>query len=832
MAGEAKMTLDELEALLEKSGWQEISLYAVKLLPVLVATHPELPFFPERVLFTKVRTHTKLFLSATSNWDIRYAFRLAEPVASKASMSLEAFRVAEDYRSAELITRIGLESHELLEALNTFFDEFENLGPSGLTRYLPPGFKDAAQALGYSFFQTKPRKNDPETPFTWAGWSMRIPHPSDETVKPAVVQLWFKTSPTGLDFERWGNRLRARKSRHLAISVSGVAANWSSRTVRVVFAGRGAVVGANCRLEDLPRVLEEKAPIFFAPRGADLDDEAPEEESEPERHVENDLAPRADHPSLVPKLKFSIIAKRLVEQIAETADAGEGDLARRTVTVGLFGPWGAGKSTMIQALKNTFDTASKAEAGVRYQAIDINAWRIPAGRNLHDHVLSVVMKELGPELIRRKEGCAKIYAKFFDWCIKNGPAVAFWGFVLLSFFLLLYSLLKLAIIVGGDLISMFSFGLETEVANAADPESATDPVAPAKPAPTTGVTPLIAGLASLIGTVVVQKSQTGLRGFFEDLFRRSTAHVDPQDRLEKAYADIAEAGVSADKTLVFFIDDLDRCPPERVGDFMESVHSLTTAGCVTILACDEAYIAAALNARYADVVQSHPDGDRFGHSFMEKIVQIGLHVPSLERVMLADLDIKVPVPDGVGVGDRQDGAVGTATDADADADRGEGIKVSAGAEKDLPFEVEELLPQGPPIPISETVGEIIGRHVEALGLTPRTVVAVSNTIRLYLNIALDLGFLDSRDAVGARRLAAFIFADRIDRQWLDAYRIGGEEPERYAERARQAPLFAHKSVRDDLEKRMVEGGEALAPLYRLTGRQPRALDVALTPAAS
>ena len=73
--------------------------------------------------------------------------------------------------------------------------------------------------------------------------------------------------------------------------------------------------------------------------------------------------------------------------------------------------------------------------------------------------------------------------------------------------------------------------------------------------------------------------------------------------------------------VVLYIDDLDRCPPDRVVDVLEAVQLLLkTPLFVVVLAIDDRYIARALEKAYEGVLKrkGHPSGI----DYLEKIIQI------------------------------------------------------------------------------------------------------------------------------------------------------------------------------------------------------------------
>ncbi len=77
--------------------------------------------------------------------------------------------------------------------------------------------------------------------------------------------------------------------------------------------------------------------------------------------------------------------------------------------------------------------------------------------------------------------------------------------------------------------------------------------------------------------------------------------------------------------VVLYIDDLDRCPPQRVVEVLEAVQLLLdTELFVVVMGLDTRYITRALEKEYKEILQ--PDGDPSGLDYIEKIVQLPYRV--------------------------------------------------------------------------------------------------------------------------------------------------------------------------------------------------------------
>ncbi|GAA3086670.1 P-loop NTPase fold protein [Streptosporangium carneum] len=90
-----------------------------------------------------------------------------------------------------------------------------------------------------------------------------------------------------------------------------------------------------------------------------------------------------------------------------------------------------------------------------------------------------------------------------------------------------------------------------------------------------------------------------------------------------------------ERPLVVFVDDLDRCSPGTVAQVIEAIN-LFLAGefpnCVFVLAMEPEVVVAHVEAAYRELVETLPDNGRsgLGWRFLEKIVQLPLSVPLLD----------------------------------------------------------------------------------------------------------------------------------------------------------------------------------------------------------
>lgn len=117
-----------------------------------------------------------------------------------------------------------------------------------------------------------------------------------------------------------------------------------------------------------------------------------------------------------------------------------------------------------------------------------------------------------------------------------------------------------------------------------------------------------------------------------------TALTGPQLQIEADFLALAREFRNRDRTLVVFIDDLDRCAPGDVAGFVESINVFfgqAVKNCIFILGMHKPFVEASLEVAYADLIakldakQLH-DELPFGQRFLEKIVQFIIYLPEAD----------------------------------------------------------------------------------------------------------------------------------------------------------------------------------------------------------
>jgi hypothetical protein len=122
-----------------------------------------------------------------------------------------------------------------------------------------------------------------------------------------------------------------------------------------------------------------------------------------ERGYRDNLQTQIDAPPAEPRLRFPEIAANIVDVVEETVHSDNASRDRRSseldtrhrewlsaadarLTIGIFAPWGAGKSTLINALRSVFVVRD-------YPVFAVNPWKWDGKGDLHDHVRATVIEQ-------------------------------------------------------------------------------------------------------------------------------------------------------------------------------------------------------------------------------------------------------------------------------------------------------------------------------------------------------------------------------------------------------------------------------------------------------
>jgi len=277
------------------------------------------------------------------------------------------------------------------------------------------------------------------------------------------------------------------------------------------------------------------------------------------------------------------------------------------VVVGIYGQWGSGKSTFMRLVKKQLENwgpnYKKDKNLPRLVCMDFNAWAYTDSIKLWTGLVEEISKQLDRELgiLRR----AWVWMKKKTWRLV--------GVGLLAFFpLITFILAEVLNIAWNDL------GTELKVL----------------PWIVTLIdllfilsrrTPLTDPIQSLIEKVDKSEAE-GVMNEIQKELREAIKHfVNP--KAPKGKKNIKEKIQKKTLKVVVFIDELDRCPIEKIVDILEAVKLfLAEKIFIVVIAVDTRVVSEAIQMHYKDL--KNPD---LAYEYMEKIIQVPVEVPKPTR---------------------------------------------------------------------------------------------------------------------------------------------------------------------------------------------------------
>jgi len=272
-------------------------------------------------------------------------------------------------------------------------------------------------------------------------------------------------------------------------------------------------------------------------------------------------------------------------------------------TIGVFGDWGGGKSSIMQMLRDDFEKMSdgEGEEAARYTGVAVlyfNGWLFEGYDDAKAALLSSILTELrdhkrfGEKLKDR----ATSLLKRVDWM--RGARMLFAGAV-------------------------------TGAIKAASGAAAHEAI-----------------LSALATGALAGVKETAPKAAKESLEKKAEVKGDAEKKAEtkpdealsdirKFRNDFAEMLAKSDiKTLVVLIDDLDRCSPERIIENLEAIKLfLNVPNTAFVIGADRRIIRQAVVWRYRDSLKTD-DGqadpsERLVDDYLEKLIQIPYRLPRL-----------------------------------------------------------------------------------------------------------------------------------------------------------------------------------------------------------
>ena len=247
----------------------------------------------------------------------------------------------------------------------------------------------------------------------------------------------------------------------------------------------------------------------------------------------------------------------------------------RPISVGVFGGWGVGKSSLLRMVKNDIVQDKKNVV------LHFDAWLFQG----YDDARAALLQKIGDTLFEKAKGNASVLEK------------------VTKLYRRIDKLRVLGLVAEG---AAFAAGMPTFGVIARGVE---------------GVRDLAKGEGDKEDVAAVKAMAAGTQGKTKGLLR-SEDDESPPKQIEKFREELQSILVDLDCTLFVFIDNLDRCLPQKAIHTLEAVRLfLFMERTAFVIAADEEMIRLAVAEHYK------VDGERLVTDYLDKLIQIPVRVP-------------------------------------------------------------------------------------------------------------------------------------------------------------------------------------------------------------
>ncbi|HKP85895.1 MAG TPA: P-loop NTPase fold protein [Blastocatellia bacterium] len=294
------------------------------------------------------------------------------------------------------------------------------------------------------------------------------------------------------------------------------------------------------------------------------------------------------------------------------------------LVVGVYGPWGSGKSTYMQLVKQELEKQyelMEAREGKKGSsnliAVEYDAWAYSDAPKLWAGLIAKIAKRLDQDL-----GFVGRMKYLFERHRRQFIAAVLLGLIPIVVALPIALFSDVKEFVG---VSTWNQPLVKFLSAAIGIFSSVLAFVAQKQAVFKNVISLAAKFDSAPASGVINSIQGEFRDAVESWINQKTGAADKGDDIETRIR-------KHNLKIVVFIDELDRCPLERIVDILEAIKLfLAKEIFIVFMAVDTRVASEAIRLHYKDV--SNPDLPR---EYLEKIVQLPMCVPTANREALGN----------------------------------------------------------------------------------------------------------------------------------------------------------------------------------------------------
>jgi hypothetical protein len=264
------------------------------------------------------------------------------------------------------------------------------------------------------------------------------------------------------------------------------------------------------------------------------------------------------------------------------------------ITIGVFGDWGSGKSSILQIVKEEFAEEEDKDSLCIY----FNGWTFEGYDDAKAALLNSILKELEDnkkiaeeikDTIKQK---AKKLWKSIDWIRGAGMVMKNVALPAVS-----------AYFTGG--LSLLPFTVQKLTEWGDNPEK-------------------------IIEKLKSKEGQETFKAFIEESKEEDKNSTNAVAEFRKDFAELLEA--TNFKRLVVIIDDLDRCSPERIIENLEAIKLfLNVPKTAFVIGADPRIVKYAIEHKYKSNKEIEEENNRIVIDYLEKLIQLPYSLPRLSE---------------------------------------------------------------------------------------------------------------------------------------------------------------------------------------------------------
>ncbi|GMV34635.1 MAG: hypothetical protein AMXMBFR60_24640 [Chloroflexota bacterium] len=297
------------------------------------------------------------------------------------------------------------------------------------------------------------------------------------------------------------------------------------------------------------------------------------------------------------------------------------------LTIGVFGEWGSGKTSFLKMVEKSLNEKD-------IYPIWFNAWKYDQEDNILSALIQTIFEQvkINGNFLRRQSVRLKLWRNEFSlrngfWYLAKRLAVLSLRMLVIAFALL--------IALGWANVEIEAW-LETKVLSL--------PFFQNSSIIQSWGTNIIRAIVGLLGFLAINPDNL-FKLFSVNLgvdfskFQKTQSyrsHISFLDQFNKEFKELIEL-VGNGRPLVIFIDDLDRCMPDKAVQVLETMKLfLDVEGCYFVIAVDKDLIEKAILVKYKDLVNMENEGEdrkkmiaSLGENYFEKIVQFPFSLPPI-----------------------------------------------------------------------------------------------------------------------------------------------------------------------------------------------------------